>query len=80
MEQYEIRYDNTKKPRDDLPRNDLAALLMIIHNNKYPNNVVISVSHSTLARIKQQYNMRSKQATTCKSTMMSVDDSVLQSL
>ena len=50
---------------------------MMIHNQKNPASVVISVSCSTLARIKQQYNMSTKRATKRKSTMMSVDDSVL---
>ena len=49
----------------------------MIHNQKNPASVVISVSCSTLARIKQQYNMSTKRATKRKSTMMSVDDSVL---
>ena len=52
VEQYEAKYDNTNKPRDP---NDLAALLMVIHNQKNPASVVIIVSHSTLTRIKQQY-------------------------
>ena len=72
VEQYETKYDNTNKPRD---ANDLAALLMMIHNQKNPASVVINVSHSTLTRIQQQYNMSTKR----KSTMMSVDDRVLQS-
>ncbi len=74
VEQFETQYDNTNKPRD---ANDLAALLMMIHNQKNPASVVINVSCSTLARIKQQYNMSTKRATKRKSTMMSVDDSVL---
>ena len=41
-EPYETKHDNTNKPRGD---NDLAALFMMIHDNKYPNNVVISVSY-----------------------------------
>ena len=52
---------------------------MMIHNQKNPASVVISVSHSTLARIKQHYNMSTKRATKRKSPMMSVDYSVLQS-
>ena len=71
VEQYEIKYDNTK-PRD---ANDLAALLMMIHNRKNPASVVINVSCSTLTRIQQQFNMSTER----KSTMMSVDDIVLQS-
>ena len=35
VEQYETMYDNTNKPRDG---NDLAALLMMIHNHKNPAN------------------------------------------
>ena len=54
VEQYEITYDNTNKPRDG---NDLAALLIMIQNQKNPSSVVINVSCSTLARIKQQYDM-----------------------
>ena len=42
--------------------------------------MVISVSHGTLTRIQQQYNMSTKQATIRKSTIMSVDDSVLTNL
>ena len=38
------------KPRDG---NDLAALLMMIHNNKYPDNIFTGVSHSKLTHIKQ---------------------------
>ena len=53
-EQFEIKYDNTNLPRD---ANDLAALLMMIHNKKNSDKVVIKVSNSTLQRIKQQYNM-----------------------
>ena len=68
VEQYDIQYDNTDKPRDG---NDLATLLMRVHNNKYPDNVVTRVSHSTLTRIKQQYNMCTKRFATRKSTMIS---------
>ena len=49
VEQYETKNDNANKPRDG---NDLAALLMMIHNSKNPANVVISVSHRTLTCIK----------------------------
>ena len=45
----------------------------MIHNQKNPASVVIDVSHSRLACTQQQYNMSTKR----KSTMMSVDDSVL---
>ena len=34
-EQFDIQYDNTNKPRDG---NDLAALLMMIHNQNNPLN------------------------------------------
>ena len=48
VEQYETQYDNTNKPRD---ANDLSVLLMMVHNNKYPDNVVNGASRSKLARV-----------------------------
>ena len=72
VDESDKKYVETNKPRD---ANNLAALLMMIHNQNNPASVVISVSHSTLTRIKQQYNMSTKR----KSTMRSVDDGVLQS-
>ena len=50
---------------------------MMIHNQKNLASVVINVSHSTRTRIQQQYNMSTKRAIKRKSSMMSVDDSVL---
>ena len=49
-DEFDKKYVETSKPRDT---NDLAALLMMIHNQNNPASVVISVSHSTLTRIKQ---------------------------
>ena len=72
VEQYETTCNDINLPCDG---NDLAALLIMIHNKKYPNQLIISVSCSPLARI----SMSIKRATKRKSTMMSVDDSVLQS-
>ena len=46
VEQYETKYDNTNKPRD---ANDLAAVLLMIHKQTNPVNVVINVSCSTQA-------------------------------
>ena len=75
VEQYETQYDNINKPRDST---NLAVLLMMIHNRKYPENAVLDVSSCTLNRIKQQHNMTTERATTRKSTMMNVDDTVIQ--
>ena len=44
VEQFDIKYVETNKPRDG---NDLAMLLLIIHNQKNPNNQQINVSYST---------------------------------
>ena len=77
VELYETTYDNTNKPGDG---NDLAALLMMMHKQKNPVSVVIHVSSSILARIKEQDNMDTNRATTSQSTMMSVDDNVIQSV
>ena len=74
VEQYETMYDNTNKPCDG---SDLATLLLMIYNNKYPINAIISILYSILTRIKQQYNMSFKQVTIRKSSIMSVDDSIL---
>ena len=49
----------------------------MLHTLEYPASATISASLSTLTRIRQQYNMSTKRAATCKSSMMSVDDSVL---
>ena len=56
---------------------DLAAELMKIHNEKYPDREVIHVSRSTLTRINQQYKLSSKRVNKRKHTMMSIDDSVI---
>ena len=68
------KYDNTNKPRDG---NDLATLVLLIHNQKHPDNPVLKVSHSTLSRIKKQYNMNIQSTIKRKFSMMTVDDSVL---
>ncbi len=65
VEQFEQKFDETCKPRDG---NDLAMLLLMIHNKKYPNCQLIKVSHSTLTRIKQQFNMSTKRTTKRKSS------------
>ena len=52
-------------------------LLLMIHNQKNPNNQQIKLSYSTWTRIKQEYNRSTKRTIKCKSTTMSVDDSVL---
>ena len=77
VEQYDIKYAETNKPRGG---NDVAMLLLINHDKKNLNNQQIKVSHSTyltLTGIKQQYNMSTKRTAKRKSTTMSVDDSVL---
>ena len=50
VEPFKTEYDDVSKLRYG---NDRAALLMMIHNQKSPNHVVIVVFASKLARIQQ---------------------------
>ena len=74
IDEFARRYDNNAVPRSG---KDLETLLLIIHNGKNPDKPILKLSGSTIQRIKQQYGMSKKRAAKRKSTMMSVDDSVL---
>ena len=74
VDKYLNKYHRQHKPADS---GDLAAELMKIHNEKYPDREVIHVSRSTLTRINQQYKLSSKRVSKRKHTMMSIDDSVI---
>ncbi len=57
FDKYLNKYHRQHKPADS---GDLAAQLMMIHNEKYPDRQVMNVSRSTLTRISQQYKLSSK--------------------
>ena len=52
---------------------DLSQIILQIHNNKYPERIVLEVSASTLMRIKQQ-KVSSKRPVPRKRGTMAVDD------
>ena len=56
---------------------DLCQIILQIHNNKYPERIVLEVSASTLMRIKQQYKVSSKRPVPRKRSTMAVDDSAV---
>ena len=56
---------------------DLCQIILQIHNNKYPERIVLEVSASTLMSIKQQYKVSSKRPVPRKRSTMAVDDSII---